>query len=72
MFTCFLPEVGASVHEVKDLGRVQQLLESSEELHTLVVPAFGIDEDQQWTRAGRRTCGLPEAWCEDGGGREKT
>lgn len=52
----------SSVHEVKDLGGVQQLFESSEELHTLVVPTFGIDKDQQWACAGRRARGLPEAW----------
>lgn len=35
-----LPKVWPSVHEVKNLGRVQQLFESSEELHALVVPTF--------------------------------
>lgn len=39
-FTSLLPEVWASIHEVEDLGRIQQLLESSEELHALVVPTF--------------------------------
>lgn len=61
-FVGLLPEVWSSVHEVKDLGRVQQLFESSEELHTLVVPTFGIDKDKQWACAGRRARGLPEAW----------
>lgn len=60
-FKSFLPEVWSSIHEVKDLGRVQQLFESSEELHTLVVATFRIDKDQQWACAGWRARGLPEA-----------
>lgn len=63
-----LPQVWPSIHEVEDLGRVQQLLESPEELHALVVPALGIDEDQQWACAGWGAGGLPEAWAGQGWG----
>lgn len=59
---CVSPQVRASVHQVKDLCRVQQLLEAPQELHALIVSTFRVDEHQQWTGAGRRTGRLPETW----------
>lgn len=55
-----VPELRAAVHQVKDLSRIQELLELAEELHSLVVAALGVAQDQQWTAAGSRG-GLPEA-----------
>lgn len=55
-----VPKLWAAVHQVKDLSRVQELLELAEELHSLVVSAFGVAQDQQRTAAGSRG-GLPEA-----------
>lgn len=47
-----VPELWATVHQVKDLSRVQELLELAEKLHPLVVAAFGVAQDQQRTAAG--------------------
>ena len=58
-----VPELRSSVHQVKHLRRVQELLELAEELHPLVVSTFGVDQDQQRTGARCRG-GLPEAWKE--------
>jgi len=55
-----VPELRASVHQVEDLRRVQQLLELAEELHPLVVSTFRVDQDQQGAGARGRG-GLPEA-----------
>lgn len=41
-----VPELWSSVHQVKDLSRVEKLLELAEELHPLVVTAFGVAQDQ--------------------------
>lgn len=49
------------VDQVEDLGRVEKLLEASQELHPLVVSAFRVDEDQEGTGTRRGTGGLPEA-----------
>lgn len=58
------PQVWASIHEVEDLGRVEELLEFAQELDALVVPTLGVDESQEGTGAGGGTGGLPEP-CED-------
>lgn len=55
-----LPQVWATVHEVKDLGRVEELLELAQKLDALVVPALGVDEGQERAGAGRGAGGLPE------------
>lgn len=55
-----LPQVRAPVHEVKDLGWVEELLELAQELDTLVVPTLGVDEGQERAGAGRGAGGLPE------------
>lgn len=55
-----VPQLWASVHQVEHLGWVEELLELAEELHALVVPAFGVDEDQEGAGARGRG-GLPEA-----------
>lgn len=55
-----LPQVRAPVHEVEDLGRVEELLELAQKLDALVVPALGVDEGQERAGAGRGAGGLPE------------
>lgn len=54
------PEAQArpAIHEVEDLGGIEQLLEASQELDALIVPGFGVDEDQE-RRAALRTDGFP-------------
>lgn len=47
-----VPELWAAVHQVKDLSGVQELLELAQELHSLVVAAFGVAQDQQRAAAG--------------------
>lgn len=42
-----VPELWTSVHQVKDLSRVEELLELAEKLHPLVVTAFGVAQDQE-------------------------
>lgn len=54
-----VPELRSSVHQVKNLSRVQELLELAEELHALVVAAFGVTQDQEGAGARRRG-GLPK------------
>lgn len=49
-----------TVHEVKDLGRVEQLFKAAQELDALVVSTLTVDEHQERAGAGRRTGGLPE------------
>lgn len=55
-----VPELWSSIHQVEHLSRVEKLLELAQELHALVVPAFGVHEDQERAGAGR-SGGLPEA-----------
>lgn len=57
---CVLPQVRSSVHDVKHLSGVQQLFESPQKLHALIISAFTVHENQQRARAGRRTRRLPE------------
>lgn len=47
-----LPQVWAPIHEVKDLGWVEELLELAQELDALVVPALGVDKGQERAGAG--------------------
>lgn len=54
------PQVWAPIHEVEDLGRVEELLELAQKLDTLVVPALGVDKGQERAGAGRGAGGLPE------------
>lgn len=58
----FSPQVWATVHQVKHLRRVQQLLEASQELDPLIVSALGVDKHQQRAGAGRRAGRLPETF----------
>lgn len=48
-----LPEFRTAVHQIKHLSRVEELLELAQELDTLIVPAFGVDENQEGTGTGR-------------------
>lgn len=41
-----LPKYWSAVHEVKHLGRVEELLETAKKPHALVVPTLTIDKDQ--------------------------
>lgn len=52
--------MGAPIHEVEDLGRVEELLELAQKLDALIVPALGVDEGQERAGAGRGAGGLPE------------
>lgn len=54
------PQVRPAVDQVKDLRRVEQLLEATQELHPLVVAAFGVDEDQEGAGTRGGAGGLPE------------
>lgn len=45
----YSPKMRPTVDQVKDLSRVQELLEASKEFNSLVVTTFGVDKDQQWT-----------------------
>lgn len=62
LWKCDSPEVGPSVHQIKDLRRVQQLLEAPQELDPLIVSALGVDKHQQRAGAGRRAGRLPETF----------
>lgn len=55
-----LPQVWPPVHEVKDLGWVEELLELAQKLDTLVVPTLGVDKGQERAGAGRGAGGFPE------------
>lgn len=55
-----LPEMRPPVHEVKDLGGVEQLFKAAQKLDALVVAALTVDEHQERAGAGRRAGGLPE------------
>lgn len=59
------PQLWATVHEVKDLRRVQELLKPAQELDALVVSALTVRQHQKRTGAGR-TGSLPEACREQG------
>lgn len=37
----------AVIHQIKDLSWVEELLEATEELDALIVPALGVDEDEE-------------------------
>ena len=50
------PEAGASVHQVEDLGRVEELLEAAEKLDALVIARLGVDEDEEGGAALRSHC----------------
>lgn len=43
------PKVRPTIHQIKDLSRIEQLLEAAQEFHTLVVTTFGVDKDQEGT-----------------------
>lgn len=43
------PEVRPTVDQVKDLSRVEELFEASQEFHSLVVTTFRIDKNQEGT-----------------------
>jgi len=47
-----LPQVRAPVHEVEDLGRVEELLELAQKFDALVVPTLGVDKGQERAGAG--------------------
>lgn len=49
-----------AVDQVKDLRWVEQLFEATQELHSLVVTALGVDKDQQGARTRGGAGGLPE------------
>lgn len=59
-----LPQVWAPIHEVKDLGWVEELLEFAQKLDALVVPTLGVDKGQERTGAGRGAGGFPETCSE--------
>lgn len=43
------PQVRPTVDQVKNLSRVEELLEASQEFHSLVVTTFRIDKNQEGT-----------------------
>ena len=51
-------EARSAIHQIKDLGWIEQLLEASQELDALIVAGFGIDKDQE-RRAALWADGLP-------------
>lgn len=56
------PKVRPAVHQIKDLSRIEQLLEATQEFHSLVVTTFGVDKDQEGTGTWWGTGGLPETY----------
>lgn len=65
------PQLWSSIHEVKDLCRVEQLFELAEELHALVITTLTVHQHQQRTGAGR-TRGFPETCSDTEGGERPT
>lgn len=57
-----LPQVWPPIHQVKDLGRVEELLELAQEFDSLVVPTLRVDKGQQRAGTGGGAGGLPEPW----------
>lgn len=54
--------MGSSIHQIKDLGWIQELFETSQELYPLIVSTFRINKDQKWTGTRRGACGFPETY----------
>jgi len=52
--------------EIEDLGRIQQLLESSQELHSLIVPRLGVHENEQGREVAPGTGHIPGVVGADG------
>ena len=52
------PKARPSVHQIKHLSRIEELLEAPQELDALVVARFRVDEDQE-RRTALRPDGFP-------------
>lgn len=57
-----LPKMGSTIHKIKNLSWIQQLLETSQELYTLVIPALWINKHKQRASAGGGAGCFPEPW----------
>lgn len=66
-----LPQVWPPIHQVKDLRRVEELLELAKEFDSLIVPTLGVDKGQQRAGAGGGARCLPEPWHKGGKKRVK-
>lgn len=57
---CVLPQVRSSIHQVKHLSRIEQLLEPAQELHTLIISTLTVHKHQQGAGARGGARRFPE------------
>lgn len=43
-----LPESRSAVHQIENLSRIEELLETAQKLDALIISRLGVDKDQEW------------------------